>query len=451
MHKRLLARLLASKTSDQEARRKGFILNILLLSVTLLTFVALVATMYHAVTEHPYRGASPIVMLSVWAFFVALYLLSKRGYQRAVSYVFVGLFFLISTYPLYVWGIQLPQGILAYAMVIVFAGILINARTAFGTTLLAAMTLGLFVHLRQTGVIVADESWKQESGQFVDVLIYTASFGIIALVSWLSNREITRSLSKARESEKALVAERNSLEVKVRERSKELEQLQMEKMLELHRFAEFGRLSAALLHDITNPLTAVSINLEQIKGKHHADLLEQARQGISQMEQYVLSARRQLQYQSEIKKFNIADEIQQVAALLTSKANVQQVRITLDLSENVSLHGDSTQFDHIISNLIANAIDAYDEIERDDKVVAIVARQKGSFAQIEVIDHGAGIPNDALKHIFEAFYTTKKHSRGTGIGLSIVKQTVETDFNGEVKVVSSKKTGTRFTLLLPLF
>ena len=451
MLQRLLARLLASKASDQEVRRKGFILNILLLSVMILTSVALVVMLYHVVTERPYRGASPLGLLAVWAFFMGLYLLSKRGYQRTASYIFVGLFFLVSTYPLFVWGIQLPQGILAYAIVIVFAGILINARTAFATTILAAIMLGLFVHLQQSGVIAVDESWKNESGQFTDVLVYAVSFGVIALVSWLSNREIARSLAKARESEKAVVAERNSLEVKVRERTKELEQLQMEKMLELHRFAEFGRLSAALLHDIANPLTAVSLNLEQIKGKRHAELLEQARQGISQMEQYVVSARRQLQYQSEIKKFDIGDEVQQVAALLKSKANVQQVRIQLDLREKVSLRGDSTQFDHIISNLIANAIDAYDEVERDDKVVTITTGQKGSFAEIEVVDHGAGIPAEALKHIFEAFYTTKKHSRGTGIGLSIVKQTVETDFNGEIKVVSSRKTGTRFTLLLPLF
>lgn len=451
MLQRSLARLLAPKTSDQEERRKGFILNILLMSVTMLTSVALVVTLYHAVTQHPYRGVSPMIMLAVWGFFVALYVLSKYGYQRAVSYVFVGLFFLVSTYPLFVWGIQLPQGILAYAMVIVFAGILINARTAFATTVLAALMLGLFVHLQQSGAIAVDESWKREPGQQTDVLVYTVSFGVIALVSWLSNREIARSLAKARKSEKDLMAERNSLEVKVRERTKELEQLQMEKMLELHRFAEFGRLSAALLHDITNPLTAVSLNLEQIKGKHHTDLLEQARQGISQMEQYVLSARRQLQYQSEIKKFNIADEIQQVAALLASKASVQQVRIELNLAKDVALRGDSTQFDHVISNLIANAIDAYDEVQNEDKVVTVLAKQQGSFVEIQVVDHGEGIPADTLKHIFEAFYTTKKHNRGTGIGLSIVKRTVETDLNGEVKVVSSKKSGTRFTLLLPLF
>lgn len=451
MYKRLLARLLISNTFDQEGQRKGFILNILLLGATVLTSAALIAAVYHAIAEHPYRGVSPMVLLAVWGFFVLLYLLSRHGYQRSVSYVFIALLFLASTYPLCIWGIFVPQGVLIYSLVIVCAGILINARAAFTMTLLSALTLGLLVHLQQSGVIIVDVGWAREPGQYSDVLVYAFTFGVIALVSWLSNREIERSLSRARNSEKALLAERNSLEIKVRERTKELEKLQMEKMLELHRFAEFGRLSAALLHDITNPLTAVSLNLEQIKGKHHADLLEQARQGISQMEQYVLSARRQLQYQSEIKEFNVADEIRRVAALMASKANVQQVRIDLDLADKVSLRGDSTQFDHIVSNLIANAIDAYDEIDRDDKFITVSAQRKGSFVEIKVVDHGSGIPAEGLTHVFDAFYTTKKHSRGTGIGLSIVKQTVETDFNGEVKVASSSKHGTQFTLFLPLF
>ena len=180
-------------------------------------------------------------------------------------------------------------------------------------------------------------------------------------------------------------------------------------------------------------------------------MLAHAREGITYMEQYVETARRQLRNQSEIRLFNIADEIRRVSGFLTPKAATQHVRLELDLIEDVAIRGDSVRFDQIISNLTSNAVDAYEGVEGDDpNVVTIRMVHKGREIEIIVCDRGHGISDEQLKHLFEPFYTTKQVTRGTGLGLAIVKQAVEEAFEGTITASYSKQKGTCFTVRLPL-
>src|SRR5690606_14640791 len=120
----------------------------------------------------------------------------------------------------------------------------------------------------------------------------------------------------------------------------------------LQRFAEFGRLSATLLHEIANPLTSVSLNLDQLQGRGHSEIIDRAREGLSHMEQYIEAARRQLRNQSEIRLFDVATEIERVINLVEAKAHSQQVDITVNAQPGLHLKGDSIRFTHIISNLL---------------------------------------------------------------------------------------------------
>ncbi|HVX24457.1 MAG TPA: ATP-binding protein [Candidatus Saccharimonadales bacterium] len=96
-----------------------------------------------------------------------------------------------------------------------------------------------------------------------------------------------------------------------------------------------------------------------------------------------------------------------------------------------------------------NAIDAYDDnILLAAKVVRveIICQQKDLV--IQVSDWGKGITKEQRSHIFEPFYTTKGPA-GLGIGLAVIKDFVETDFEGHISFTSSSWRGTRFTVRLP--
>lgn len=449
----LYQRLLEPRALDEDTRRKELILNVLLLSVVCLTgFLSLYIFLQLVIKGGSYAGTPPLILFAITTVMMGLLAASRYGWFRSVAYIFVSLLLAVTTLPVIQWGVGLPQIVLTYSLIVVMTGVLISSRAAFYTAaLISAMLLGL-LYLESLGVLKFDISWMNEPAQYGDVVVYSIMFLIIALVSWLSNREIDHSLRRARESELELLQERVSLERKVRERTKALEKAHVEKVLDLQRFAEFGKLSSTLLHELANPLTSVSLDLQQLEGKNRSKLIGRVREGIEHMEQYVEAARRQLRNQSEIKVFDLALEIERVAGFLGGKARKQHVRIELDLEKDLELKGDSIRFDHIISNLVTNAIDAYDEMpEMQDKVVKVSMRHRGQVAEIVIQDQGRGIRPEQLPHLFEPFYTTKETIRGTGIGLTITKQAVEEAFQGTIEVAKTpKQQGTQFVVRLPL-
>jgi len=147
---------------------------------------------------------------------------------------------------------------------------------------------------------------------------------IIGLVSWLSDREIDRSLCRARESEAALARERANLEIKVNERTQQLEETQLLHLMELRRFAEFGRLSANLLHEVANPLTAASLSLQLIDDRRYPGLVWQARKNLKHIERYVESARKQLKGQGEITTFCVRSELNQVTSKFATAGSASE-------------------------------------------------------------------------------------------------------------------------------
>lgn len=444
--------MVAPKAVSEEARRREYILNMLLLGVIILSIVASFLTFIQVVLLGKPGAVNSLPVTLGAAFVFSLFLwMSRKGLRIIAMYLFVGVFMVLATYPIVVWGILLPQGILIYSLIIVMSGVLLGSRIAFWMAAIITLILLSVIYMGEIGTLEFDMSWATIGADYKDGITFGVTFGIIALVSWLSNREIQHSFERVQASEKALLEERNSLERKVRERTKALEKVHVEKMLDLQRFAEFGRLSSTLLHEIANPLTSVSLDLQQLEGKNRSKLISRAREGITHMEQYVEAARRQLRNQSEIKLFDVKVEIERVAGLIEGKARAQHVAIELKLDKDVTLKGDSIRFDHIISNLLTNAVDAYDGMPAQGRnAVTVNMKHLGKEVEIIVQDFGRGITSDQIEHLFEPFYTTKESGRGTGIGLVITKEAVEDGFQGKITVAHSKRQGTRFTVRLPL-
>ncbi len=220
---------------------------------------------------------------------------------------------------------------------------------------------------------------------------------------------------------------------------------------QLEHFAELGRMSASLLHEISNPLTAAMLYLEQYNYRQtHA--IRQVRRNIMLLQRYVEAARQQVRHESLITNFSVRPQIEQVRRILTPLARRKAVLLQFQAATNYKLWGDPVIFQQILANLIANAIDAYDIAEQSSvssKTVTISFRNAPEWLLIEVIDHGIGITPEQQQYLFEPFYSTKyRQGRGLGIGLTIVKQHVEQDFKGSIEVTSSPQQGTSFTARL---
>jgi signal transduction histidine kinase len=153
--------------------------------------------------------------------------------------------------------------------------------------------------------------------------------------------------------------------------------------------------------------------------------------------------------------FDVMREINEVVRILEPTAKQARSIIEIVADESVRPHlsykGDITRFRQVILNLISNGMEAYSRPSRRskkvDRVVTLSVKRQRSTLLISVTDYGMGVPVANQSKIFEPFYTTKE--KGVGIGLFIVRQVVENDFDGELTMTSSKQQGTTFTVSLP--
>lgn len=450
------------RSIDDDDNRHEFILNVLLLSIILLILVSIGNLLFELLRDgRLINEESLLISLIVLAIFSALYILSRRGFFKWSAYILIGILLSITTYAVYIWGVDLPQGLLLYALIIVISGILISTRFAFAITLIVSTTLLVLAYLQNNAFTHPDLYWKTQMLRIDDIVAVVFTLSVIAIVSWLGNREIEKSLHRARQAEVDLTAERDSLEIKVAERTRELDIERIGKMAQIYRLAEFGRLSSGLFHDIINPLTTVSLNIEQVKKCEersepitniHANV-DQAILATKKMEGFITSARRQIAKQEDIKDFSVIEETEQIIDILSHKALKSNVKINFFPTKNIVIHGDAIKFNQIALNLISNAIDSYDGASIDHThpkahKVSVSIYEENNAILLTVKDHGRGIHKEDIDKIFEPFFTTKKEGSGMGIGLSLVKRIVEKDFNGTISVLSTRGKGTIFKVTL---
>ncbi len=219
------------------------------------------------------------------------------------------------------------------------------------------------------------------------------------------------------------------------------------------KLAEFGRICAGLIHEISTPLTAANLTLAQLGNRRGSvQIIQQVRRELKLLERYVIAARLQLKGESMPTTFSLTIVIHQIEMLLEAKAMAAEVRLLINTKGSIRIYGDRVKFAQIMTNLINNAIESYEESNKHPRFVRVnVKRKSEDSVTINVRDYGIGISYGGLKRIFEPLYSTKTGAhKGMGIGLSNVKSYVEEDFGGSIKVHSIPGMGTNFTLTIPI-
>jgi len=254
---RLHHHLLQPHSTQPDVRRREFILSILVGGLCSAAFVTLIATLVHRFAVGLlHDAASLVITLLTFIALVLLFVLVRRGHSRPVGLVLIGLVGATAVYYVLTWSFELPIAELLFVFAIVLAGVLFAAYAAIITSTLAALLVLYVAYLQTHGSMHPNISWLGVKPDSADAIGDVVIFMLIGLVTWLANTEIDRSLARARASEASLAEERDSLEVKVKERTAELEKSHLVRLMELQRFAELGRLAAGLLHDVSSPLTA---------------------------------------------------------------------------------------------------------------------------------------------------------------------------------------------------
>lgn len=456
---RFLVRIFQPTSQDEDLRNREYVFNIIsfssLLTSGLFTFVVI----YRIYTMgDSYKGLPFSIILIIFVVFHVLFILSKKGRFILASYLLVSLYFAANTYMILFWGVDVPMGLLAYALIIVMTGILLGSKASFIATFIIFATMGIVADMQTHSIIVPASYWKTEPATVVNTTEFAFVLGIISIISWLSNRQIQKSLNRARRSETELKQEKDNLEIKVKERTEALHKAQFEKMRQLYRFAEFGRLSSGLFHDLNNYLMALSLSLERAKA-HQTDAslgkvksyLNQAVETSAKMEDFIEAIQKQLKKQEEKTRFSVAKEINQVLKLFHFRTTKEQIEVFSKCQKNYFLFGNPIRFNQAITNIMSNAFDSYLKLPPDCKSrkIEIGVWQEKKATVIVIRDWGCGISQENLQKIFEPFFTTKGATVGIGIGLTSTKEIIEKDFHGTLQVDSQENYGSSFKITIP--
>ncbi len=446
--------LITPRSNTEDTCRREFILNVLLISL-IIFLIILTFYVYYRASEGA-DGINPIYFTYIPLIFGFYLFISRKGFVRIASLLFVGTLYCGATYGIIMWGFGMHMSLLTYVLVINISSILLGTVAGFISTTTIGTTLVTVSWMQTSGIINPNWYWlhepdKYKAGQFFFGLL------LITVVSWLANKEIKRSLNRAHISEKALLNERDRLEIKVSERTAELKRSQLEQVAEMYKLVEFGRLSSGIFHDLMSPLNAVAICVERLsKGDVAKGDIEKyvslAVSASKRMSDFLNKAGKQLKSHEMQELFSVSIVFSEVSELLNYKARLQGVRISITQSP-IKILGNPLRFHQIANNLLSNAIDSFEFSEQNKNIqrkVQVECKTNSKQIEITITDNGSGIPSGNIDRIFEPFFTTKSPHKGTGIGLSITKNIIESEFGGTITVESNIGTGTIFTVLIPI-
>ena len=210
-------------------------------------------------------------------------------------------------------------------------------------------------------------------------------------------------------------------------------------------------LALEVLHEIRNPLEALG-NLTYL-AYEEADNPDKVRQYMRQAEEQMATLNHIASQTLGFARSSPSPKSTSLAALMKSAVRIHQrtidgrkIHLVRDLTEDVFVEVYSGELLQVLSNLIANALDAL-PIEG---TLRLRFQTRQNEVHLVVSDSGQGIPAADIAQIFEPFFTTKDQT-GTGIGLSLVCKIVE-HHRGRIRVRSSVragKSGTTFRVSLP--
>lgn len=246
---------------------------------------------------------------------------------------------------------------------------------------------------------------------------------------------------------------RQELKRQVEERTRELRTAQ-EGLVQSAKLAALGQMSAAMAHEINQPLTTQRMQLETLRLLLDHGRYEEARQALEPLEQMLT---RMAALTSHLKTFarnspvglrerlDLASVVDQALHLLEARIRSEAVEVALYLARPAWVRGDAIRLEQVLINLLRNALDAM--TDKRYKRLEIRIEPDGELWRLSVLDSGGGIAEADLAKVFDPFFTTKPVGEGLGLGLAISYGIIH-EAGGQLQA-ENLPGGARLSLTLP--
>ena len=223
-----------------------------------------------------------------------------------------------------------------------------------------------------------------------------------------------------------------------------------QQMARMDRLASLGRMSAGIAHEVRNPLTGVSLLLDELHDRLLGQETDQQliRQALGEIERLEALVNEMLNFSSQplpkLEKVLIDDVVADSLLLIRKQCQRQNIELIESSAENLpEIILDRDRLKQVLLNLFNNGIESMP----DGGTLKVNIDAADGNILIHVIDTGVGIPAEQLAYVFEPFFTSK--GQGTGLGLAI-SYNIISDRGGEIRIESAVDSGTTVIVSLPI-
>lgn len=215
------------------------------------------------------------------------------------------------------------------------------------------------------------------------------------------------------------------------------------------RLAGVGQLSAAIVHEINNPLAAALMGLDMARQESKSlgatagelpELLDEMGAALQRIREIVADVQTLTRGEGVRRPMDVDAAVGAALRLSRHELNRTAVTVTTNLGGPLTLTGSPGRLSQVFINLIVNAAQA------GAKAITVTTRRVGDAAIVEIADNGGGIPEEHLSRVFEPLFSTKGEG-GTGLGLWICREIVR-DHGGEITIESRVGAGTTVRVAL---
>lgn len=228
-----------------------------------------------------------------------------------------------------------------------------------------------------------------------------------------------------------------------------------ERVRNAERLAYVGQLASGLAHEIKNPLSSLSLNLQLLaedyeqaqdpsagRSRRRLETLQRETERLAGvLDDFLRFARGQELNTEEV---NLVDVVEEVLDFFEPEATQNRVALRRDLGRAPArVRLDAGLFKQALFNILVNARQAMPD---GGEILAQASRENGHVL-VHITDTGCGIAPEDLDKIYHPYFSTKKN--GTGLGLPTARRILE-EHGGAIRVQSEKGKGSRFTLALPV-
>ena len=247
---------------------------------------------------------------------------------------------------------------------------------------------------------------------------------------------------------------REELEQLVEARTRDLRTAQ-DGLVQSAKLAALGQMSAALAHEINQPLTAQRMQLATLRLLLDHGRIDDAYKALAPLEQMLT---RMAALTGHLKTYarqspgglrerlDLAGVVDQALQLLEPRLKDEGIELSIELTRPAWVRGDAIRLEQVLINLLRNALDAMLDKPRKHLEISIKANQQ--LWHLTVSDSGGGISEEHLGKIFDPFFTTKPVGDGLGLGLAVSYAIVH-EIGGRL-TASNHADGAQFTLTLPI-